>query len=291
LSVIYPFEAARYQNLGWEEPRSYDFAKLIAQSRRLLDELETGAEPLYRATGYHDRHYMFAEASMIMPYSVYVPTSYDHARSYPLVVLLHGGFGSPGYMLPRYVPEPAESMGFIVVAPMGYSPIGGYGIDMGDTPEARRRARLSERDVLNVIDRVSSEYSVDPDRMFILGHSMGGAGAWHLALKYPDRWAGIVPSACRPPGREGLEKLRQLPILAITGERDNPEVLLPLMRKMAADMEEIGSACHRYLEVAGAGHASAGTVLPHLGMIFDFFEECGRRQASSTREGPDEKTY
>jgi pimeloyl-ACP methyl ester carboxylesterase len=280
LSIIYPFEAARYQNLGWEEPRSYDFPKLIAESRRLLEEVEAGREPLYRAMGYHDRHYLFEEAGMIMPYAVYVPTSYDPAHSYPMVVLLHGGFGSPGYMLPRYVPEPTESLGYILAAPMGYSPIGGYGIEMGETPEAERRARLSEKDVLNVIDQVNAEYSVDSDRVFILGHSMGGAGAWHLALSYPDRWAGIVPSACRPPGKDNLKKLLQLPILAITGEGDNPQHLLPLMRQMAADMEELGSPCHRYLEVKDAGHASAGTVLPNLANIFEFFEECGRRGAS-----------
>ncbi len=193
-------------------------------------------------------------------------------------------------MLPRYTPEPAESLGYIIVAPMGYSPIGGYGIDIGETPEAERRARLSEKDVFNVIDHVTAEYSVDANRIFILGHSMGGAGAWHLALKYPNRWAGIVPSACRPPGKDDLRKLRHLPILAITGERDNPEVLLPLMRKMAADMEELGSACHRYLEVADAGHASAGTILPNLKGIFEFFEECGRRQDSSNREEANEKS-
>jgi pimeloyl-ACP methyl ester carboxylesterase len=279
LSIMYPFEAARYQNLGWEEPRSYDFPKLIAQSRRLLEEVEAGREPLYRATGYHDRHYLFEAAGMIMPYSVYVPTTYQPGRSYPLVLLLHGGFGSPSYMLPRYVPEPAETLGYIVAAPMGYSPIVGYGIEMGEGPEAERRADLSERDVVNVVDRVKAEYNVDPDRVFILGHSMGGAGAWHLALEYPGRWAGIVPSACRPPGKEELKKLIHMPILAITGERDNPQHLLPLMRQMGADMEELGSPCHRYLEVAGAGHASAGTVLPNLGTIFEFFEECGRRHA------------
>jgi pimeloyl-ACP methyl ester carboxylesterase len=158
---------------------------------------------------------------------------------------------------------------------MGYSPIGGYGIDMGDTPAAERRARLSELDVLEAVDRVTAEYSVDPDRIFILGHSMGGAGAWHLALKYPDRWAGIVPSACRPPAEEELQKLIHLPILAITGEHDNPRALLPEMRRLAEDMEAVGSPCHRYLEVAGAGHASAGTVLANLDTIFEFFEECG----------------
>jgi hypothetical protein len=89
-----------------------------------------------------------------------------------------------------------------------------------------------------------------------------------------------VPSACRPPERQELAKLKHLPILAITGERDNPEALLPLMRAMAEQMKEIGSPCHRYLEVAGAGHASETTVLPNLKRIFAFFEECGRRPQS-----------
>jgi dienelactone hydrolase len=36
---------------------------------------------------------------------------------------------------------------------------------------------------------VVANYHVDPDRIALMGFSMGGAGAWHLGAHYADRWA------------------------------------------------------------------------------------------------------
>jgi S-formylglutathione hydrolase FrmB len=41
---------------------------------------------------------------------------------------------------------------------------------------------------MHVLQLVRSEFTVDPDRIFLWGHSMGGAGTYHLAAKHPDIW-------------------------------------------------------------------------------------------------------
>ncbi len=46
-----------------------------------------------------------------------------------------------------------------------------------------------EVDVLEAIDWACRNFPVDPDRISLLGVSMGGAGAWYLASHYPDRFA------------------------------------------------------------------------------------------------------
>jgi poly(3-hydroxybutyrate) depolymerase len=50
-------------------------------------------------------------------------------------------------------------------------------------------------DAMEVLDLVISELDVDPARVYLTGHSMGGHGTWHLGATYPDRFAAIGPSA------------------------------------------------------------------------------------------------
>ncbi len=50
-------------------------------------------------------------------------------------------------------------------------------------------------DALEVLDIAEKTLNVDPSRVYLTGHSMGGHGTWHLGALYPDRFAAIGPSA------------------------------------------------------------------------------------------------
>ena len=50
---------------------------------------------------------------------------------------------------------------------------------------------MGEEDILAVIDDAKQRFSVDPDRVYIMGHSMGGYGSSIVGLHYPDRFGGI----------------------------------------------------------------------------------------------------
>ena len=52
-----------------------------------------------------------------------------------------------------------------------------------------------EIDVLEAIDAVEHAYSIDPDRVVLMGFSMGGAGAWHLGAHYADHFAAVHAGA------------------------------------------------------------------------------------------------
>ena len=170
-----------------------------------------------RVKGDQQRRYDFSEARAEMPYRLYVPQSYDPARKTPLVVALHGYGGDQNYFfasLPT-LPDLLERHGFIFVAPMGFAADGWYGAPLSipgnaprssgaptptplRTPEEETRYRaLSETDVMNVIDIVRAEYAIDPDRIYLMGHSMGGFGTWWLGQKHADLWAAIAPMSGR----------------------------------------------------------------------------------------------
>jgi predicted esterase len=50
-------------------------------------------------------------------------------------------------------------------------------------------------DALEVLDIAMSTLNIDPERVYLTGHSMGGHGTWHIGALYPDRFAALGPSA------------------------------------------------------------------------------------------------
>jgi poly(3-hydroxybutyrate) depolymerase len=224
--------------------------------------------------------YDFKDAGTEMEYALFVPTRYDKARKTPLVVALHGLGSNPQQIL-RYpgLTDQAEKYGYVVVAPMGYSTGGWYGARL---PFGKRKSEpenlseLSEKDVMNVLELVRREYTIDPDRIYLIGHSMGGGGTWHLALKHPDLWAGLAPLApavFRPAA--DVAKIRHVPVILVQGDAD---ALCPVgtARKWAAEMKDLGMT-YRYVEVAGGDHGSvAWKNLPEVFAFLDTHKRAGQ---------------
>lgn len=145
-SVLYPFDLARTINLGKRVYGSrnqnpefgispagtqtlYDFPAGIKKSAELLAALEAGHDPLWRSGGDKERHYHMAEADEILPYRVYVPSTWDGKTALPLVFILHGNTRDHNFYHDRdggVIPKTAERHGFMLVAPLGYAPSAGY---------------------------------------------------------------------------------------------------------------------------------------------------------------------
>ena len=72
---------------------------------------------------------------------------------------------------------------FHIVAPTNRRP---YGYDWED---------FGRMDAMEVLEIACNSLDHDPSRLYVTGHSMGGHGAWHLGVTYPDRFAAVGPSA------------------------------------------------------------------------------------------------
>ena len=238
------------------------------------------------------RTYTFPGTGTEVPYALFVPSTYDASRAWPLIVTLHG-LGRPYDWMMGYegIIDFAERDGYIMVAPLGYHPRAWYGSRGAGIPERLRTAgsteslpenlgALSEQDVMNVSDIVRDEFNIDANRMYLWGHSMGGAGTYHLAAKHPDLWAALGVAAPAPSADpDQLEAFKHVPIIVLQGDADG---LVTTTREWVAKMKELGME-HVYVEVQGGDHsrfinANADT----LEKIFAFFNIVQKDQRPQT---------
>lgn len=220
-----------------------------------------------------NRTYDFKEAGKEMEYALFVPSTYDKDRKTPLLIALHGLYSNPRQII-RYprLTDQAEKYGFIVAAPMGYNSSGWYGVKGASSPKSKPEnlGELSEKDVMNVLGLVRKEFTIDEQRIYLMGHSMGGGGTWHLGLKHPDLWAGLAPIApaiFRSP--KELAKIKHVAVILIQGDGDK---LVPVAgaRRWAEEMKNLGMT-HEYIEVAGGGHVDVA--FQNIPKIFEFFDK------------------
>jgi len=187
------------------------------KGRALIDRLASDAEQRRRLRG--DPGYF--EAPVLGGFRIVAPPILKENRKYPLVMILHGHGANPENYVGIFE-RVASSLDAIVCAPYGPYPIPferghGYswfpapwffqellrtGTPSGDRTQRRKEIELQEQAVsrsfvLAAIDHVSSEFSVDPDRVFLMGHSEGGVLAYGLALEHPDLFRGLIVVGAR----------------------------------------------------------------------------------------------
>jgi poly(3-hydroxybutyrate) depolymerase len=282
--VEFPIDRMNNVNRGRLELRTFDPDKDMNAATAVVAAVTAGKDPFAGRTGDFKRHYRLDAAKEIIPYRMYVPASYNGAKAYPLIVALHGLGGTEDSFFDGYnkvLPPLAESHGYIVAAPLGYRVDGSYGWGLGTAPadpNTRRTQELSEQDVMQVLQRVRQQYKIDENRIYLMGHSMGGIGTWKIAPKYPDIWAAIAPiSGSGAP--DTLEKIRSVPEIIVHGDND-PTVNVSGSRTMVAKLKELGVE-HKYIEVPGGLHSDV--VAPNIAAIIEFFD-AHRKAAKPTSQ-------
>ena len=132
--------------------------------------------------------------------NVYVPPSYDPAEAAPVLVLLHG-YGSSGsahenYM--RFKPL-SDAEGFLYLYPDGTPDCTNPPRRFWNATNACCNFCFSSVDDVGflsaLLDEVESQFSVDPDRIYFVGHSNGGFMSYRMACEAADRIAAIVSLA------------------------------------------------------------------------------------------------
>src|SRR4051794_40686289 len=162
-----------------------------------LDRMAAGTSERYvPGAGYHDR--IFASTPLISTehgqdgvlqhYGVYLPTTYHAGHATPTQYWLHfrgGNAHNAAAVAPGIFQDMGEDVGSIVVTPDGRGTSGWY-------------VGRSHVDFLEVWDDSHRLFSIDCDRTYMAGHSMGGWASYLLPILYPDRFAATFPASGPP---------------------------------------------------------------------------------------------
>lgn len=169
------------------------------------------------------------------PFKLNIPSDYDPAHPAPLSLYMHGMAGNH-----------LEHSTFM------RDKTGGFEVAVLGRARGGRYRALSEADVLEVLDYVQAHWSIDPDRVHLMGGSMGGWGTYWLASRYPQRFASGRP-VCGNASDMPLGNLMHFPVYA-THSDDDFTVPVLHSRGPVARLKELGADI-TYDETTGYGHA------------------------------------
>ena len=229
------------------------------------------------------RVYVFTNTSETLPYAVFISSKVAKDKPAPLIVALRGAGGNPGVFMHDPALKLADEGGYIMAAPMGYTAMGNFGnggmggfgrrgaattnapATEGTAPS--KDSEYSELDVMNVLAIVRKEFNIDNHRIYLMGHSQGGAGALHIADKYSSIWAGVAGLAPGAPGfqLDAKAKFKDVPVLIMVGEKDT---LIGSVQRLDEKLKSLGIP-HEYKEVPGKDHA--GIIMGGMPEVFQFF--------------------
>ena len=144
------------------------------------------------------------------PFTLVLPSNYQPGTPAPLIIGLHGYTAESPYAQNYFaLGKVADEKGILTVYPSGSKDTNGY-LFWNATPACCNFDSNSVDDeayVLSIIDSVSKDHTVDPARIYIIGHSNGGFMAHRMACNQSDRIAAIVslagatysnPKSCNP---------------------------------------------------------------------------------------------
>lgn len=195
-------------------------------------------------------------AGASMPYRLFIPDAAVRIRPVPLIVYLHGGGGagtdnlrqiSGGNTAGTHVwtaPEMQARHPAFVVAPQ--LPVG----NQWSAPNSSDLAPYAKL-VLELLASLSKEFSIDADRIYVMGQSLGGRGTWDLVSKRPDLFAAAVP-VCGDGSTTRVKAARDVAIWAFHGAKD-PLVAVAGSRDLVAALKSVGSRV-KYTEYPEVGH-------------------------------------
>jgi predicted peptidase len=153
-----------------------------------------------------------------MKFEYYLPKDYSakDARCWPLMLFLHGAgergnnVGQVAVHGPLKLINAGRDLPFIIIA-----------------PQCPSGQLWSNDSLLQLLDHATKTFKADERRVYLVGLSMGGYGAWKLGFCHPEKFAAIVPISgggdlldiilVNP---EHAEALKTLPVWAFHGAKD-----------------------------------------------------------------------
>ncbi len=212
--------------------------------------------------GFEGREYI-SPGGRLLRYRLFRPPGYDAKKRYPLIVFLHGSSGA-GVDNRRQLTGSRRAGVELWVSPRSQAEHPAFVLapqaDPAHAPTWVRQWRVSPRAdparaeplelVVELLDELARELSIDTDRVYLTGYSMGGFGTWIGVSRHPRRFAAAVPIAGGGDPTHAVDT--EAAVWAFHGARDRV-VPVRRSREMIRALERAGEK-PLYTEYPDAGH-------------------------------------
>lgn len=189
----------------------------------------------------------FEETSGQLEYGFFVPENYDSGQKYPLLMFLHGMGNNYTVYLDWYRDEIQSITPCFIYTPKTPTSWG----DWSGWNDYSLSAPMKV--AMDILDSMIDVYSIDTNRLYVYGISMGGEGVFDLFHKLPGKFAAGM-SVCGGGQSWWADSIAKTPFWMFHGGSDNinpPE----LTERVYNELQKIGAYKSRYTRYEGYGHS------------------------------------
>lgn len=195
-----------------------------------------------------------------LPYRLLLPKEYDESKSYPVIFFFHGA-GERGsdnklqfFHCVQYIYDNAPEDCFIVAPQCPAQPNqwvdtpwanGAYSVE--NVPESNEM-----KAVLELLDELKGKYSLDANRIYAAGISMGGFATWDALMRHNDVFAAGIP-VCGGGDPSMAEVLKDTPIFTFHAVDDTAVPVSGTQQTVEA-IKQAGGDKIVYVEYPTGGH-------------------------------------
>ncbi|GIV06910.1 MAG: hypothetical protein KatS3mg017_0112 [Fimbriimonadales bacterium] len=176
----------------------YPLLRLLRFAERIAAGWEEGKSAWQPAPGDYWMATLSRERKVA--FRLFIPQQFKPNQPIPVVVALHGAGGNEHLFFEGYglgiVLQEAQKRGWAVIAP---------------------RAEMSLAHLSGALEAVQKLLPVDPKRIYLMGHSMGGAHSFAAIAQFPDRFRAVVIFAG---AGQPTQVPADLPILMTIGKQE-----------------------------------------------------------------------
>ena len=181
-----------------------------------------------------------------LPYRLFVPLGYDANRKYPLLLWLHGGKARGSDNVRQLTNESQLGTHYwisngvqrefpvFVMAPQCPSD------EVWAEPELNQPGPALKL-AMEALAKVQKEFSIDPDRIYVAGQSMGAMGAWSVLQAYRGKWAAAMIMAAYD-NFTNVGAIAQVPLWVFQGDADEA-VPVSMVRDMMQQLKRRMPMC------------------------------------------------
>lgn len=175
------------------------FVAVLDQGLARAAALEKGDAPWTKETGRRVHGFQSALDGSMQLYGMRVPENYDPSKPARLYVWLHGRDqkNSELNFIHRFQ-RPTKNHS-------NPEELGQLQLDVYGRWNGMAYHIVGEADLMEALADVKRRYKIDEDRIILRGFSMGGCGAWHIAMHYPSLWAAAEIGAGTWPRRAMMD--------------------------------------------------------------------------------------